>query len=40
MLYPLRLKTGEPFAEKYGEKIAESISGKINKLFLLIKRKF
>jgi hypothetical protein len=40
LISSLLIKGGESFAEKYGEKIAESLSDKTNKLFSIIKRKF
>jgi hypothetical protein len=40
LLSSLVVKGGESFAEKYGERIADSLADKTNKLFLIIKRKF
>src|SRR6476660_1873975 len=40
LLSSLIIKGGESFAERYGEKIAESLSEKTNKLFSIMKRKF
>ena len=40
LLSSLLIKGGESFAEKYGERIADSLAGKTNKLFSIIKRKF
>jgi hypothetical protein len=40
LISSLIVKGGESFAEKYGERIADSLSEKTNKLFSIIKRKF
>jgi hypothetical protein len=40
LISSLIIKGGESFAERYGEKIAESLSEKTNNLFSIIRRKF